>query len=188
MRDKVSDFRVNGLAILRRDLKKEVPRPDGAQRSAEKWGTCMPLTLDLPPLWLVVFVGVVWLMAHALAVTLFGELGDALAAGLVVAGLGLMALAVREMARARTTVIPHRSATALVTSGVFRLTRNPIYLGDVALLLAAILWWDVPLALPLVPLFMLVIRERFIRDEEARLRAGFAAEFGEWSTRVRRWL
>lgn len=148
----------------------------------------MPLTLDLPPLWLALFVAVVWLMAHALAVTVFGALGDVLAAGLVVVGLALMALAVREMARAKTTVIPHRAASALVTSGVFRLTRNPIYLGDAALLLAAILWWDVPLALPLVPLFMLVIRERFIRDEEARLRAAFAAEFGEWSTRVRRWL
>lgn len=148
----------------------------------------MTLTLDLPPVWLGLFLGVVWLMAQALSVTLFGALGDALAAGLLVFGLGLMGLALREMARARTTVIPHRAATALVTTGVFRLSRNPIYLGDVAVLLAAVLWWDVPLALPLVPLFMLVIRERFIRGEEAGLRVAFDGAFDEWSTRVRRWL
>lgn len=148
----------------------------------------MTLTLDLPPVWLGLFLGVVWLMAKALSVTLFGALGDALAAGLLVFGLGLMGLALREMARARTTVIPHRAATALVTTGVFRLSRNPIYLGDVAVLLAAVLWWDVPLALPLVPLFMLVIRERFIRGEEAGLRVAFDGAFDEWSMRVRRWL
>ncbi len=148
----------------------------------------MPLTLDLPPVWLALFVGVVWLMAQTLAITLFGALGDALAAGFAVFGLGLMALALREMARAKTTIIPHRSAQALVTGGVFRLTRNPIYLGDTALLVAAILWWDVPLALPLVPLFMLVIRERFIRDEEAGLRSAFGASFDTWSEGVGRWL
>ena len=148
----------------------------------------MPVTIDLPPLWLALFVAVVWLMAQALALSIFGALGDALAAGLVIFGLGLMALAVREMVTAKTTVIPHRAASRLVTTGVFRLSRNPIYLGDAALLLAAILWWDVPLALPLVPLFMLVIRERFIRDEEARLRATFNGAFEEWSSRVRRWL
>lgn len=148
----------------------------------------MPMTLDLPPLWLGLFLGVVWLMSQALPVTLFGALGDALAAGLLVFGLGLMGFALREMARARTTVIPHRAASTLVMTGVFRFSRNPIYLGDAAVLLAAILWWDVPLALPLVPLFMLVIRERFIRDEEARLRAAFNGSFDEWSSRVRRWL
>lgn len=148
----------------------------------------MPVTIDLPPLWLALFLGVVWLMAQALALSVFGALGDVLASGLVIFGLGLMGLAVREMVAAKTTVIPHRAASQLVTTGVFRLSRNPIYLGDAALLLAAILWWDVPLALPLVPLFMLVIRERFIRDEEARLRATFNGTFEEWSSRVRRWL
>ncbi len=160
--------------------------PYGTQRNTGE--ERLALTFDLPPLWLALFVGVVWLMAQALAVSVFGALGDALAGGLLLAGLGLMAMALREMAKVKTTVVPHRQASHLVTTGIFRLTRNPIYLGDTAVLLAAILWWDVPLALPLVPLFMLVVRERFIRDEEARLRAAFCAEFEEWSTRVRRWL
>lgn len=148
----------------------------------------MPLTLDLPPLWLCLFLSVVWLMGQALAAPLFGMAGTALAGGLLALGLGLMALALREMTRARTTFVPHRAPSRLVQSGVFRLSRNPIYLGDALVLLAGILWLDVPLALPLLPLFMLVIRERFIRDEEARLRAAFGVEFDDWATRVRRWL
>lgn len=144
--------------------------------------------LDLPPLWLGLFLGAVWLLGRLVPFHPFGAAGDVLAAGLAVIGLGLMALAVAEMARAKTTVLPHREAARLVTTGVFRLTRNPIYLGDAALLCAAILWWDVPVALPLVPLFLTVIRERFIRDEEARLRSGFGPDFDIWSLRVRRWL
>ena len=148
----------------------------------------MPKFVDLPPVWLMAFIGVVWGLGHALPLHIFGVLGDVMAVVLAIAGGGLFGAAVWEMGRARTTVIPHRAASALVTSGIFRLTRNPIYLGDVAFLLAAILWLDVPLALPLVAVFVRVIRVRFIEGEEARLRAGFGAAFEDWSARVRRWL
>lgn len=148
----------------------------------------MPKIIDLPPLWLIGFLGLVWLIGRALPLPLFGPLGDVAAAVLLVVALALAGGAVLAMAQARTTVIPHRQPVALVTHGVFRLSRNPIYLADAGILLAAILWLDVPLALPLVPLFQILIRERFIRAEEARLRAGFGAEFDRWSSHVRRWL
>ena len=144
--------------------------------------------IDLPPIWLVAFGAAVWGIDWLVPINLFGALGDALAAALGAIGAFLFGGAVRTMLRARTTVIPHRIPQALVTSGVFRLSRNPIYLGDVSFLLAAILWWDVPLALPLVPVFMLLIRERFIRAEEQRLRDGFGAAFDDWAARVRRWI
>lgn len=148
----------------------------------------MPKIIDLPPLWLIGFLGLVWLIGRALPLPLFGPLGDVAAAVLLVVALALAGGAVLAMAQARTTVIPHRQPAALVTHGVFRLSRNPIYLADAGILLAAILWLDVPLALTLVPLFQILIRERFIRAEEARLRAGFGAEFDRWSSHVRRWL
>ncbi len=53
-----------------------------------------------------------------------------MAALLFVAGLLLTVLAMTEMARAKTTIIPRKDPNALVTSGIFRFTRNPIYLGD----------------------------------------------------------
>lgn len=148
----------------------------------------MPKFVDLPPVWLMAFIGVVWLLGRVVPLPVFGGLGDGLAVVLAGVGAALFVAAIWEMGRARTTVIPHREASALVTSGVFRLSRNPIYLGDVAFLLAAILWLDVPLALPLVWVFVRVITVRFIEGEEARLRAGFGAAFDDWAARVRRWI
>ena len=148
----------------------------------------LPKFLDLPPLWLVAFVAAVWAVDHVVPLDLVGRAGDALAAVLALAGVGLAGGAVAAMWRARTTVIPHLMPRALVTGGVFRLSRNPIYLADVAFLLAAILWMDALFALPLVPAFMILIRRRFIEGEEARLRAAFGAAFDGWAARVRRWL
>ena len=166
-----------------------IPLPErNKSRNTVKGKPPVSKLIDLPPIWLAAFLAAVWGIDRLLPFNLFGGLGDMLAAGFALIGTGLFGGAIRAMARAKTTVIPHRIPQALVTSGVFRLSRNPIYLGDAAFLLAAILWWDVPQALPLVPAFMILIRNRFIRQEEARLRAGFGAAFDDWATRVRRWL
>ena len=111
-----------------------------------------------------------------------------LAVVLLVVGLALLALAMRQMSAAGTTLIPHRQPSALVTGGVFRYSRNPIYLADLLFLTGAILWWGAVLALPLIPAFIWVINRRFILPEEARLRAGFAEDFSKWCERTRRWL
>lgn len=144
--------------------------------------------IDLPPIWLAAFVAAVWGLGRLLPMPVFGAAGEALAVLLVVIGIVLTSAAALQMMQARTTVIPHRQPQALVTGGVFRLSRNPIYLADAGFLLAAILWFDVILALPLLPLFVWLIQRRFILPEEARLRAGFGAAFDLWSTHVRRWI
>ncbi len=143
--------------------------------------------IDIPPSWLALHIGAAWVLA-LVSPAVFGGFGQVLGPVLLALGAAIMAAAVGQMALARTTVIPRRNPSALVTGGLFAWSRNPIYLADVAVLLAAIFWWDVPLALPLVPVFMLLLRERFIRDEEARLRTAFGGSFDEWSSRVRRWL
>ena len=167
--------------------------PSGTERKGHETGWLwrwadVAKMIDLPPVWLAAFVGAVWGMDRLLPMPLLGGAGDWAALALLLTGVGLMLGAVAQMALARTTVIPHRQPQALVTQGVFRLSRNPIYLADAAFLLAAVLWLDVVLALPLVPVFMLVIRQRFIRSEEARLRAGFGPEFEIWAARTRRWI
>ena len=145
--------------------------------------------LDLPPVWLAAFLAAAWGISGVLP----GLAVDAawlrwLGAMLVGAGLGLMMLAVLQMAKHRTTVIPHRQPTALVSTGVFRISRNPIYLGDALILTGTILWWGAVAALPLVVGFIWLISLRFISPEEARLRAGFGEDFADWSERTRRWL
>ena len=107
--------------------------------------------------------------------------------GPVALGALAMVAAVGQMTLQRTTVIPRRNPSSLVTGGLFAWSRNPIYLGDALILTGAILWLDAVLALPLVASFVWVIRTRFIRDEEARLTLAFGPEFDLWAARTRRW-
>ena len=143
--------------------------------------------IDIPPSWLALHIGAAWVLS-LLSPSVFGSLGCALGPGLVVLGALLLAAAVVQMARSRTTVIPRRDPSALVTDGVFSLSRNPIYLADAIILTGAILWLDAVLALPLVFSFVWLIQTRFIRDEEARLTEAFGPEFDLWAARTRRWL
>ena len=146
--------------------------------------------IDLPPVWLAGFLALAWAQASRLPAGLsFGPVWADLAGGLLVGGgILLMALALHEMRRSRTTVIPHREADRLVTSGIFSRSRNPIYLGDSMVLAGLILSWDAVLALPLVPVFVWVIERRFIVPEENRLRSKFRADFARYTQRTRRWL
>jgi protein-S-isoprenylcysteine O-methyltransferase Ste14 len=143
--------------------------------------------IDLPPVWLAAFAVLVWLAGRLWPVPLGGAAHLA-GLGLIVAGVGLMIAAAWEMRRRRTTVVPHQQPTALVTSGVFRFSRNPIYLVDALVLAGLCLRWDAPAALLLVPLFMAVIAQRFITAEESRLRDGFGPAFDAWAARTRRWV
>lgn len=103
-------------------------------------------------------------------------------------GLLLLALSSMEFRRAKTSIIPHREAEALITSGVYGRSRNPIYLGDAMILSGFCAFWGAWLALVvLLPLFVWVITDRFIAPEEARLRRAFGPQFEAWAARVRRW-
>ncbi len=145
--------------------------------------------LDVPPVWLLLFLGLARLQAVRLPVWRVDlPLVDLLAGVLVGLGALLMGLAALEMRRARTTIVPHREPDALVTTGVFARSRNPIYLGDTCLLTGLILFWKAWPSLVLVPLFMWLVTDRFIRPEEARLRAAFGARFDQWARRTRRWI
>lgn len=143
--------------------------------------------IDIPPSWLALHLGAAWVMS-LVSPAVFGSFGRMAGQSLVVLGLIITVLAVAQMAMHRTTVIPRRNPSALVTTGLFSLSRNPIYLADAMILLGAILWLDAVLVLPLLVSFVWVIQTRFIRDEEVRLTQGFGPEFDLWAARTRRWL
>jgi len=145
--------------------------------------------LDLPPFWLVLFLFMTWVIAQALPqIALTFEWQRPVAYGFFVLGVGLMVLAAYQMYKSRTTIVPHRQPDALVKDGVFRFSRNPIYLGDMIVLVGAILYWGAIIALPLVWIFKRVIEKRFIEIEEGKLRVSFPDEFEKWSSTTRRWL
>jgi len=145
--------------------------------------------IDMPPIWLAACLVLAWWQKTIWPVGSFGPVWADLLGGLLVGGgVLLMALAVFEMQRHKTTLIPHKEAARLVTTGIFSRSRNPIYLGDSMLLAGLILYWDAVLALPLVPLFVWLIEKRFILPEEMRLRRKFLAEFSKYEQQTRRWL
>ncbi|MET0551744.1 MAG: isoprenylcysteine carboxylmethyltransferase family protein, partial [Vicinamibacteria bacterium] len=114
------------------------------------------------------------------------SIGSALA----LAGLGLCGAGVASFRRARTTVDPRvpDAASALVDTGVYAFTRNPMYLGF-AIVLAG---WAVVLAnaasLALLPLFVLYLNRYQIGPEEQALAARFGPAFTSYAARVGRWL
>ncbi|SLN61217.1 hypothetical protein ROA7450_03162 [Roseovarius albus] len=145
--------------------------------------------IDLPPIWLVLFLALAWGQATYLSTDLnFGGAWSGFAGGVCVGGgLVLIAMAIREFRTHRTTVIPHREAERLIQSGIFKWSRNPIYLGDCLILLGCILKWNAVLSLPLVPILLWVLETRFVIPEENRLRRKFRAEFARYSLKTRRW-
>jgi protein-S-isoprenylcysteine O-methyltransferase Ste14 len=111
-----------------------------------------------------------------------------LGAVLISAGFVLAAWADIMFVRAHTTVIPHRAASALVTGGPFRFSRNPIYSALSLITVGAALligtWW--PLA-TLVPA-LVIVRLWVIGPEERYLANTFGADYEAYCKKVRRWL
>ena len=146
--------------------------------------------LDIPPVWLAAALAVAWWQSgqFSYGLSFGGAWADFLGGLLVGAGVLLALLAVYEMRRQRTTVVPHREAQALVSAGIFSRTRNPIYLGDLLILAGFILSWDAVLSLPLLPILLWVLEKRFVIPEEDRLRRKYRAEFARFCEKTRRWL
>lgn len=146
--------------------------------------------IDIPPIWLFGFIYLAYWQSRNfdLSLSLGGSWSGFLGGVCVGGGLILILLAVNEMRKMRTTVIPHQEAATLVTSGIFKRSRNPIYLGDALVLLGLILRWDAVVSLPLVAIFLWVIEKRFIIPEENALRRKFKAEFASYCLKTRRFV
>jgi protein-S-isoprenylcysteine O-methyltransferase Ste14 len=90
--------------------------------------------------------------------------------------------------RAHTSLVPIKPSTALVVSGPYRLTRNPMYLGLLCVYIAAALWLGVVWALILVPLVVLAVQRLAIAKEEHYLEQKFGDAYRQYRTHVRRWI
>jgi protein-S-isoprenylcysteine O-methyltransferase Ste14 len=142
----------------------------------------MPKWIDMPPVWLAGFLALAWVQAAWVPMGL--SLGGVLVGG----GVLLIALAAMEFRKYKTTIVPHETPGRLIRSGIFKRSRNPIYLGDALILAGLILRWDAVLSLPLIPVFVWVIERRFVIPEENRMRRSFRADFARYCEKTRRWI
>lgn len=117
-----------------------------------------------------------------------GRSGRPVAALLLVSWLLLLFLSLRELGRFGTTVRPDRPATALVTSGPYARTRNPLYLGLVLLQGAAGFWFGSLWVLLLIGATVALLTRFAILREERYLEATFGDAYREYRNRVPRWL
>jgi protein-S-isoprenylcysteine O-methyltransferase Ste14 len=144
-----------------------------------------------PPLLYVAGIVAGWLMGRVRPLTITGHPSTIRAALAIAFGLGWLALfapAWSRFLRQRTTIIPNRPAAALVTSGIYRFTRNPMYLSLVLLYIAVTLvldsWWPIVF----LPLVVFAVDRLIIRREERYLAEAFPTEYPAYCERVRRWV
>ena len=108
----------------------------------------------------------------------------------MIGGIAIALAGVMKFHQAKTTVNPIRpeKTSAMVTSGVYRLSRNPMYLGFLLALVAWAIWLSHALAFAFLPFFVIYMNRFQIIPEERALAAKFGGKFTEYRNSVRRWL
>lgn len=145
-----------------------------------------------PPLVFVTAFGVGWYLDTLLPIEIAHILQTPVfviaATVILVAGLCLTFWALAVFSIARTAIFPNRSASELVVTGPYSISRNPMYLGlTIAYASGAILvnsWWP----LFFLPLVMWVVSKFIILREEQHLETRFGLRYLDYKSRVRRWL
>ena len=142
-----------------------------------------------PPIWLAFGLIAVFALNEFLPGPRFTSgISQFIGGVLIVAGLILLVNAGGLFKKAGTDLIPFRNVTSLVTDGVYRFTRNPMYLGMLLVQLGCAVTVGSGYALVIPVVFAAIIEMRFIRPEEAMLRELFPEDFPAYCRRVRRWI
>lgn len=150
------------------------------------------LELRIPPVVVVLLLGAaMWIAARISPGLRLGlPAGWLVAGGLAAAGVAIIALGAASFRRVRTTVNPLRpdASSNLVTTGIYRWTRNPMYLGMLLVLLGWALFLGHVPAVVLAAAFVPLMNRLQIHPEERALATLFGAGFADYRAKVRRWL
>ncbi len=143
----------------------------------------------LPPVWLLLTLAAMTVLHYLLPlIRLITPPWTYTGVSLIVSGIAIAAIGASSFRRAGTPVIPFEPSTTLVTGGLYRFTRNPMYLGMVAALIGTGLFFGTIGSWLPIPVFILIIRNNFILGEERFLEQIFGKQYSDYKTRVRRWL
>ena len=147
-----------------------------------------------PPLLFVAGVAAAWLLeSYVTRIRFVGR--DASTAPIETAGAFLIVLgmllglwAMVMFVRARTAIIPFKATSALVESGPYRVSRNPMYTGLAIVYLGLMLLLNWGWMLPIFPVVLVSLYHLVIKKEERHLLAVFGEEYESYCRRVRRWI
>ena len=150
------------------------------------------LELKVPPLAIGILVAaLMWLVSRTVPAFDFVFLArDVLAVTLAVAGAIIVLSGAASFRRARTTFNPMKpeSTSSLVLSGIYKVSRNPMYLGFFLILVGFAIFISNALAFLFLPAFIFYMNRFQIEPEEKALACKFGQEFDAYKSRVRRWL
>jgi len=141
-----------------------------------------------PPLIFLAFLALGWVLARKLLPPYDVPHGVAIGAVLFVAALAFAFWARSTMVRARTNINPFKPTTAIVSTGPFGWTRNPLYLSMTVAYIGLALLLHAAAAILLLPVVLIIVTFGVIRREETYLERKFGTEYREYRGRVRRWL
>lgn len=161
------------------------------QQSREAVG--VPLLMRVPVPWvflLTYLLGVALNFILPINIPSAQVLGVSRVAGIVIVALGVIVAfsSLRLFHRASTTTVPFENPSWLVTSGAYRASRNPMYLGLTLIYLGVAGTQGQVWPLILLPLLLGYIDRVVIPTEERRLLQVFGNEYHQYCARVRRWL
>jgi len=143
-----------------------------------------------PLLYAAIFFAAVYIQKRIPLNASFFETGPAKIAGsiLLFIALILTVISLRKFFLSKNTIVTIKPATSLQTTGIYKFTRNPMYLSLLFLYLGLTCflgnWWN----LLLLPILVLVIQQYVIIREEKYLLRRFGTEYLDYKSRVRRWL
>jgi protein-S-isoprenylcysteine O-methyltransferase Ste14 len=104
------------------------------------------------------------------------------------AGATLNLLADSAFKKAQTTVKPFEKSTALITTGVFQISRHPMYLGMILILIGLAVFMGTITPLIIIFIFALLMEVVFVRIEERMLEQQFGSAWITYKNKVRKWL
>ena len=144
-----------------------------------------------PPIVVLIFGYVMWVLHRCFPVFhshLHG--GKVISISIAAIAIILGCLALSQFVQWKTTVNPMKinNASALITTGLFSISRNPIYIVDLLLLFSWVIWLGQWVNIALLPFFIIYLNRFQIEPEERVLKKIFGAKYEKYCSATRRWI
>ena len=144
------------------------------------------MKITFPPVILLasIVLQIILLFSFPISVDLSSLLGLIL----ILSGISLVFVSFRFMRKMKTTFIPDGTPEVLISSGPFRFSRNPIYLGMLTILVGVAFLMSSLSAIIIAFVFGIIINFTWIAHEEKKLHELFSEDWENYSSKVRRWI
>ena len=144
------------------------------------------MKITFPPVILLasIVLQIILLFSFPISVDLSSLLGLLL----ILSGISLVFVSFRFMRKMKTTFIPDGTPEVLISSGPFKFSRNPIYLGMLTVLVGVAFLMSSLSAIIIAFVFGIIINFTWIAHEEKKLHELFSEDWENYSSKVRRWI